>query len=156
MIHLHAPELLLLSVPLAYGFARWGGFRPAWLWLVPIAGWIALQTYGTGLLPWWSHLWLAAPLFLFLRPWLKQTGVTGAIRFALVSLLLFGLTGPTWDLGGEGIDVVIVADRSRSMPDGSHQNILELIENVESNRGLGDRVAVVTFGSTAQNRTQPV
>ena len=150
MIHLHSPEFLLLGLPLGYAFARWGGFRPAWVWLLPIAAWVALQAYVTGLLPWWSHLWLIVPLALFLQPWLKQTGVTGGIRFALICLLLFGLSGPSWDLGGDGIDVVIVADRSRSMPEGSHRNILELIQNVERGRRLGDRVAVVTFGSAAQ------
>ena len=36
------------------------------------------------------------------------------------------------------------------MPQGAHRNTLELIKNVEKNRGLGDRVGVVTFGSTAQ------
>ena len=150
MINLHAPEFLLLAVPLAYSFARWGGFQPAWLWSLPIAAWIGLQAFVTGLLPWWSQLWLIVPLALFLRPWLRRTGVTGGIRFTVVCLLLFGLTGPTWDLGGDGIDVILVADRSRSMPQGAHRNILELIQNVERNRGLGDRVAVVTFGSTAQ------
>jgi Mg-chelatase subunit ChlD len=150
MIQLYAPEFLLLGLPAAYAFARWGGFRPAWSWLIPIAVWVALQVWATGLLPWWSHLWLLIPLALFLRPWLARTGLTGGIRFVLVCLLLLALTGPSWNLGGEGIDVVIVADRSRSMPEGADRSILELIKNIETNRGTGDRVSVVTFGSVAQ------
>ena len=150
MIHLQYPEFLLLAIPLAYGFARWGGFRPSWVWAIPIAGWIAVQAFVTGMLPWWSHLWLVVPVVMFLRPWLKVTRVTGAIRLTLVCLLLFALTGPMWNRGGDGIDVVIVADRSRSMPTDAHRSVLELINNVESNRGLGDRVAVVAFGSDAK------
>lgn len=149
MIHLQYPEFLLLTLPLGYGFARWGGFRPAWVWAAPVAGWIVLQAFVTGLLPWWFQLWVLVPIALFLRPWLRTAGVTGAIRMALVGLLLFALAGPEWNRGGDGIDVVIVADRSRSMPAESHRNVLELIKNIESNRGPGDRVAVVTFGSRA-------
>ncbi len=150
MIHLLYPEFLLLAIPLLYGFARWGGFRPAWVWGVPIIVWMALQAAFTRPLPSWSHVWLVGPLLLFLRPWLRQAGITGALRAAMLTALLFALTGPEWDLGGQGIDVVVVADRSRSMPAESHRNILELIKNVETNRGTGDRVAVVTFGSEAR------
>ncbi len=150
MIHLLYPEFLLLAIPLLYAFARWGGFRPAWVWGLPIAAWIGVQAFFTGLLPWWSHLWLVVPVWMFLRPWLRQAGVTGALRAALITALLLALTGPEWNLGGRGIDVVVVVDRSRSMPGESHRNALELINNLETNRGSGDRVAVVTFGSEAQ------
>ncbi|MBX3439741.1 MAG: VWA domain-containing protein, partial [Planctomycetaceae bacterium] len=147
MIHLQYPEFLLLALPLTYGFARWGGFRPAWVWAAPVVGWMALQAVLSHSLPWWSHFWLVAPVGLFLWPWLRTAGATGAIRLLLLCLLLLALTGPEWNRGGDGIDVVIVADRSRSMPEESHRSLLELIQNVEANRGPGDRVSVVTFGS---------
>ncbi len=150
MIQLQYPEFLLLAIPLGYGFARWGGFRPSWVWAAPVAGWFALQAFWTGALPWWSNWWLAVPFIMFLLPWFRQARVTGAIRLALICLLLFALTGPRWNRGGDGIDVVVIADRSRSMPGDSHRNVLELINNLESNRGPGDRVGVVTFGSQAQ------
>ncbi|MGD9854955.1 MAG: VWA domain-containing protein [Planctomycetaceae bacterium] len=150
MIHLQYPEFLLLALPLAYGFARWGDFRPAWGWAAPAAAWIGLQPFTPGRFPWWSHAWLVVPIMLFLRPWLKRAGVTGAIRLTIVCLLLLALTGPEWNRGGEGIDVVIVVDRSRSMPADSHRNVLELIHNIENNLNPGDRAAIVTFGSAAQ------
>ncbi|MCA9075121.1 MAG: VWA domain-containing protein [Planctomycetaceae bacterium] len=150
MIQLQYPEFLLLAIPLVYGFARWGGFCPSWVWAAPVAGWIALQALWIGLLPWWSHVWLVVPVVMFLWPWLRTARVTGAIRLLLICLLLFALTGPRWNRGGDGIDVVVIADRSLSMPGDSHGSVLELINNLESNRGPGDRVGVVTFGSDAQ------
>ncbi|MEZ6068313.1 MAG: vWA domain-containing protein [Planctomycetaceae bacterium] len=149
MIQLQYPEFLLLAVPLAFVFWRWGNFRPAWVWLLPIAVWIA-AAHWLWVVPIWSHAIVLLPFTLFFLPYLKSAGVTGALRLALVGLLLFGLTGPEWDLGGDGIDVIIVADRSRSMPDGAERSVTELIENVEKNRRRGDRTAVVTFGQVGR------
>lgn len=147
MIELQFPEFLLLAIPLGFAAWRWGGFRVDWRWLVPIVAWGVVAALVRW--PWWAHLWLAAPFLGSLWPWLRETGLTGALRLIIVLLLLFSLTGPEWNLGGKGIDVVLVVDRSRSLPEDAHQNILELIQNVASNRSPGDRIAVVTFGSTA-------
>ncbi len=93
---------------------------------------------------------LAIPLWFAFRRWGRAAGMTGWLRAAILVVLLLTLTGPEWNLGGKGIDIIIVADRSRSMPAAAHASIRELIQNVETNRGSGDRVAVVTFGSRAQ------
>lgn len=147
MVQLQFPEFLLLAVPLAFACWRWGEFRPEWRWLLPIALW-GLAAVSLWDPPWWSHLWLVAPAALFFLPWLRRTGITGAIRLVVVALLLLCLTGPEWDLGGKGIDVVIVADRSKSMP--AAANVAELIQNIERNRRAGDRVGLVTFGQVAR------
>ncbi|MFV0446482.1 MAG: VWA domain-containing protein [Planctomycetaceae bacterium] len=147
MIHLQFPEFLVLAVPLAFACWRWGGFRPAWNWLFPIAAWAAAATWLFHV-PWWAHLWLIVPIGLWLRPWIQRAGMTGLLRLGVLTLLLLALTGPEWDLGGNGIDIVVVADRSRSMPVGAEASIHELIENLENNRRGGDRIGVVTFGQS--------
>ena len=52
---------------------------------------------------------------------------------------------PRWNVGGKGVDVIVVADRSRSLPGRADGEIRELIAALQNNRKPGDRVAVVTF-----------
>ncbi|MEZ6057796.1 MAG: VWA domain-containing protein, partial [Planctomycetaceae bacterium] len=146
MIQMQFPEFLLLIVPLTFLCWRWGTFAPDWKWLVPALAWGASHWWWMP--PFWSHLWLIFPLAMFLKPWLAEAGMTGALRMAVALLLLFALTGPEWNLGGTGIDVVIVVDRSRSMP--AEANLKELIANIGTNRKSGDRVSVVTFGTESR------
>jgi len=96
-----------------------------------------------------EFLLLLIPICFAYAKWGHASGVTGDIRIALILLLVFALTGPRINLGGQGIDVIVVADRSRSMPTKSHDNIKELIRNLQSNRKTGDRIGIVTFGSSA-------
>lgn len=92
-------------------------------------------------------LLLAIPIcFAYLR-WGRAPGVTGALRIALLAILLFAITGPQLNLGGRGIDIIVVADRSRSLPADAEPRIRELTENLQKNRGPGDRVGLVTFGT---------
>ncbi|NNJ24582.1 vWA domain-containing protein [Alienimonas chondri] len=70
---------------------------------------------------------------------------TDALRAALALLLIAAAAGPVADLSGEGTDVLLVLDRSRSMP-ATDADLLELVRNVETARGPGDRLGVVTFG----------
>lgn len=92
---------------------------------------------------------LAIPLGFAFHKWGDVRGPTGWLRLTILMLLLLSLTGPRIDLGGRGIDVIVVVDRSRSMPRDSHERIRELIQNLENNRGSGDRVGIVTFGGEA-------
>jgi hypothetical protein len=93
---------------------------------------------------------LAIPLWFAFRRWGKADGVTGWLRLTMLVVLLLALTGTQRNLGGKGIDVIVVADRSRSMPAAAHANIHELIRNLANNRGPGDQLALVTFGSRVQ------
>lgn len=93
---------------------------------------------------------LAIPLGLAYRRWGLARGITGALRVTLLLLLLIAVTGPRWNLGGEGIDIVVVADRSRSLPTKADESIRALIRDLEKNRKSGDRVGLVTFGSRAE------
>ncbi|MFP6765568.1 MAG: vWA domain-containing protein, partial [Planctomycetaceae bacterium] len=83
----------------------------------------------------------------------RTRGVTGWLRAAILLLLVFAMTGPLITADGRGMDVILVADRSRSLPAGAHDNIRELIDNVQTHvatRGTGDRVCLVTFGAQPQ------
>jgi Mg-chelatase subunit ChlD len=93
---------------------------------------------------------LAIPLSFAYRRFGLERGFTGVLRITLLALLLLSLTGPRWNLGGEGIDIVVVADRSRSLPDSANEQIRELIRDLEKNRKSGDRIGLVTFGTRAE------
>lgn len=95
-------------------------------------------------------LLLALPVGWAYWRWGRHSGVTGAVRVVSLLLLVLAATGPTLNLGGEGLDLVVVVDRSRSLPEGSETRIRELIGTLEKSRGRGDQLAIVTFGTTAQ------
>ena len=95
-------------------------------------------------------LLLGIPLWLIYRRYSYSPGVTGGLRIAILALLLLCLAGPYWKVGGQGLDVVLILDRSRSMPVESEERLLELIANAETARANGDRLAIVTFGSRSQ------
>lgn len=99
---------------------------------------------------------LLIPLALAFKKWgwTKDRGTSG-LRLAVALLLLLALTGPEINLGGDGQDVIVVVDRSRSMEDSDVANAVELIENLDRNRGPGDRVGIVAFGSTAEVERLP-
>jgi Mg-chelatase subunit ChlD len=96
---------------------------------------------------------LAIPVgFLFWKVG-RVRGATSWLRAAILVVLVFAMTGPRLNMGGRGLDVIIVADRSRSLPAGAHDNIQELVENLQNyvaTKGSGDRVSLVTFGTRAQ------
>ena len=95
-------------------------------------------------------LLLAIPAGIAFTRLNRATGVTAGLRIALLVALITALAGPRIDVGGKGIDIVVVADRSRSMPASAQDSVLALIHDLERNRKTGDRVAVVTFGGKAQ------
>src|SRR5262245_26347999 len=92
---------------------------------------------------------LAIPLAFVYWRWGRARGVTGVLRGVLLAVLLLALAGPEITLGGQGIDVIVVVDRSRSRPAGAEERIRELVHNLQGNRRRGDRVGLVTFGSSA-------
>jgi Mg-chelatase subunit ChlD len=98
---------------------------------------------------------LAIPVGIAFHRWGRTRGVTGILRIALLAVLLLTLTAPMLNLGGRGIDVIVVVDRSRSMPDDAHGNILELIHNLQNHRGADHRVGVVTFGARPAVESAP-
>jgi Mg-chelatase subunit ChlD len=95
-------------------------------------------------------LLLIVPL-LFLYFWRTHAaGLGGAFRIGALVIVTLLAAVPIASIGGKGVDVVVVVDVSRSMPETSRARALELIRLVEERRRGGDRVAVVVFGRDAR------
>ncbi len=100
-------------------------------------------------------LLLLVPLGLLLWRTGRLPGPPMWLRGALVLALVVALAQPEWRLRSDGRDVVVVVDRSRSMPPGSLDAAKELIRLLEVERGPGDRVGVVSFGRDARVEAPP-
>ncbi|MBL8861428.1 MAG: VWA domain-containing protein [Planctomycetes bacterium] len=74
---------------------------------------------------------------------------TSVLRALLVAALVLALAGPYLRTADRGRDLVLVVDRSRSMPAGSNEVALELARLADAARADGDRLAVVAFGADA-------
>ncbi len=91
-------------------------------------------------------LLLVVPL-AFAYAWRGRTpGLGGHVRIAILILLALLAAVPVAPLGGQGRDVVVVADISRSMPADSRSRSLEIVKLIEQQRAAGDRVGIVTVG----------
>jgi uncharacterized membrane protein len=89
---------------------------------------------------------LIVPL-LFLYFWRgRAAAIGGATRIVILAVLVLLAAVPIAPLGGRGVDVVVVADLSRSMPADSRARTLEIIRLIEQQRAAGDRVGIVTYG----------
>ncbi|MBE2248517.1 MAG: VWA domain-containing protein [Myxococcus sp.] len=84
-----------------------------------------------GLLLWRTGRWPGPPMWL---------------RGGLVAALVVALAQPEWRLASDGSDLVVIVDRSRSMPSGSLDTATELIRLLEGQRRPGDRLGVLSFG----------
>ena len=100
-------------------------------------------------------LLLIVPL-LFVYFWRAPvSALGGAVRIAILTLVTLIAAVPLAPLGGKGVDVVIVADLSRSMPGDSRARALEIIGLLEQRRSSGDRVGIVTYGREARIERLP-
>lgn len=91
-------------------------------------------------------LLLLVPALLLLWRAGRIPGPPGWLRLALAGMLVLALAQPEARLRAAGSDVVVVVDRSRSMPPGSEAKAEELIRLLEKQRRKGDRLGVVDFG----------
>ncbi|MBL8695966.1 MAG: VWA domain-containing protein [Planctomycetes bacterium] len=64
-------------------------------------------------------------------------------------LLAAALAGPYLPIGEPGRDLLIVADRSKSLPSDATKKAVELIALAEKERARTDRVGIITFGANA-------
>ena len=100
-------------------------------------------------------LLLLFPL-LFLFFWRgRARGLNGVVRLLLLLILVLIAAVPLAPVGGEGVDVVVIADLSRSMPEGSRARELEIVKLLEGRRAKGDRVGIVTYGRDARIERLP-
>lgn len=100
-------------------------------------------------------LLLIVPL-LFVFFWRGRARALGGLTRLMLLLLIALLAAmPLAPVGGEGVDVVVIADLSRSMPEGSRARELEIIKLLEGRRAKGDRVGIVTYGRDARIERLP-
>jgi hypothetical protein len=93
-------------------------------------------------------------LFLYVRRG-RPAGPGGFVRVLILALVALVASVPVAPIGGKGVDVVVVADLSRSMPADSRSRALEIIELLEERRATGDRVGIVAFGREARVERLP-
>jgi Mg-chelatase subunit ChlD len=98
-----------------------------------------------------SPVWLllALPLALALWLWSRASLPVVVTRAVVLVLVLFAMAGLALRLPSRNGTVVVVADRSKSMPAGAEQAEREAIDLVQSAMSRDDRLAVVSFGESA-------
>ncbi|MFY2562170.1 VWA domain-containing protein [Corallococcus terminator] len=89
---------------------------------------------------------LLLPLGLFLWKFGRRPGPPMWLRATLLVLTVGALAGPELRRADAGSDVVVVVDRSASMPRDIDRTAQELVSHLESQRRPGDRVGVIAFG----------
>ena len=95
-------------------------------------------------------LLLIVPL-LFVYFWRgRSPGLGGLVRIVILAILAVVAAVPLARLGGRGVDLVIVADLSRSMPADSRARELEVIRMLDQRASTGDRVGIVAYGREAR------
>ena len=95
-------------------------------------------------------LMLLVPLGVLLWRRGRVRGPAMLIRAALVTVITVALAAPSWRIRSTGSDLVVLVDRSRSMPAQSEAAATELVRLLESQRRTGDRVGVLGFGRETQ------
>ncbi|MCC6408871.1 MAG: VWA domain-containing protein [Planctomycetes bacterium] len=78
----------------------------------------------------------------------RSVGVT-VVRALVLALLVLALASPYLRRTDVGRDLVVVVDRSQSMPAESERTATELLTLIEDARESGDRVGIVAFGRGA-------
>lgn len=91
-------------------------------------------------------LLLAVPCVWLLRRWPPPSGWRRGLRYGFVVLLLLALCRPALWSSRQAGAVVVVVDRSASMPDDHGSLATEVIHRLEAGRRAQDRLAVLAFG----------
>lgn len=103
--------------------------------------------------PWWLLVLLPAGLLFWLTrpatPWLF------GLRFLVVLFACLALAQPSWKTKDAAGYVVVVADRSLSMPTNSLSLENEMVQLLDKEMGREDRLAVVAFGEEAMVERPP-
>jgi Mg-chelatase subunit ChlD len=100
-------------------------------------------------------LWIAIPVAL---AWWKLRGVdrgTQIVRALTAALLVLAAAAPYLRTQDAGRDLIVVVDRSRSMPAAADAEALEVIRLAESERREGDRVGVIACGANSALERMP-
>lgn len=104
-----------------------------------------------------SPIWLLllVPLGAGLYAWQLPTRALNIMRGITLGLLVLAMAQPALRLPDRHGYVVVVADRSESMPNNSEDEQLEIIKTLHSEMGSSDRLAVVSFGDRVIHDLSP-
>ena len=94
-------------------------------------------------------LLLLLPLVATFFIWRIPSRLLTALRVLLVVLLVLAMTQPQLLLPTRSGTIVILADRSRSMPTNAEEQQLQTIELLMRQMGRRDQLAVVSFGANS-------
>jgi Mg-chelatase subunit ChlD len=98
---------------------------------------------------------LAIPLGASLWVWRLPSRSLTILRLATLLLVLLALSGLSLRLPSRAGTVVVVADRSQSMPPGSEVSEKEAINLIQAAMSANDRLAVVSFGQAVAVEQPP-
>ncbi|MCY2932223.1 MAG: VWA domain-containing protein [Planctomycetota bacterium] len=96
-----------------------------------------------------AWLLLALPLGLSMWMWPMPSRLLAALRGAVLTMIVLALAGLSVKAPARGGTVVVVADRSLSMPARAAEEQKEIIDTLWRRMAGGDRLAVVCFGAAA-------
>ena len=100
-------------------------------------------------------LLLLIPLIISLRVWKLPSRLLTGLRLAILSLILLAMCGLAVKLPSRAGTVIVVADRSQSMPPDSEAKQKEAIDLIQSAMGSNSNLAVVSFGRNAAIEQSP-
>ena len=92
-------------------------------------------------------LLLAVPIGFALWKSTPEFGMRWLLRVLTATALLIALAGPHGGGSVSGRDLVIVMDRSRSMPAGGQASMAEIVRLAGDEMKAGDRLSVLTFAA---------
>lgn len=104
-----------------------------------------------------NPIWLilAIPLFAAWWVWKPVSRFLRCARLALLALILLALAGLAIKLPSRAGTVVVVADRSLSMPANAEASEREAIELIQRAMSSDDRLAVISFGQNSAIERSP-
>ena len=91
-------------------------------------------------------LLLAVPVWLIYCRWARAPGLRGIVRTVLLGVLIFMSGGPNVPRPADGELLVLVLDRSESMPE-RFRSVQALVRMAEEQREANDQIALVGFGA---------
>ena len=100
-------------------------------------------------------LLLLIPLIISLRVWKPPSRLLGILRLAMLSLILLAMCGLAVKLPSRAGTVVVVTDRSQSMPPDSEAKQKEAIDLIQGAMGNNVNLAVLSFGRDAAIEQSP-
>lgn len=103
--------------------------------------------------PAWLLLLLPLGLLAWTRP--LPTRTLTLLRLGLLLLVVLAMARPALRLPDRAGTVVVLADRSLSMPEGAGEDQAEMLELLQQSMSRRDRLAVVSFGRQARVERAP-